>query len=463
MQSLINDQTEVYQSSLVPDELPYDFQQHSAAQEQIETAPPIMTPQTKLGLRMLGAALLAGLAGNQLLRTTPWGANVAIWTLLLVGLTWWLVRRTDPQLLGKASWLAVPALFFAGTFAWRDSGTLNALSLLALLLIATMIAMRARSGQLLLAGMTDYLQHLVVGLLMVWIGPCILLFGDIGWNEVPRDGWSRHALAVARGLALATPLLIVFGILLAAADAVFENILARTFNIDAVAVFTNVLMTGLFTWLTAGFLRYSFVKTEPTMPVAATANSFSLGIVEIATVLSLLNFLFGAFVAVQFRYFFGGKANIPNGRGFEYAEYARHGFFELVWVSILVLPLLLGLHWLLRKDNPKHEQVFRVLAGIKLVLLGVIMVSAMQRMRMYQRECGLTELRVYTMAFMGWLGVVFVWFAATVLRGQRQRFAFCNPLSFFQHVQLIQCDSLQHLDRVVRPFNLDVINFVITA
>ena len=124
------------------------------------------------------------------------------------------------------------------------------------------------------------------------------------------------------------------------ADAVFENIVARTFNINALSVFTHVLLTALFTWLTAGFLRWTFIKSDTTMQATARPGFLSLGIVETATVLSLLDLLFAAFVAVQFRYFFGGKANIPNGRGFEYAEYARHGFFELVWVSVLVLPAL---------------------------------------------------------------------------------------------------------------------------
>jgi hypothetical protein len=110
-----------------------------------------------------------------------------------------------------------------------------------------------------------------------------------------------------------------------------------------------------------------------------------------------------------------------------YAEYARRGFFELVWVAALVLPLLLASHWLLRKENPAHERIFRLLAGMQVVLLFVIMTSAIGRMRLYQREYGLTELRLYTTAFMGWLALVFVWFAATVLRGRRERFA-CGAL-----------------------------------
>jgi len=43
---------------------------------------------------------------------------------------------------------------------------------------------------------------------------------------------------------------------------------------------------------------------------------------------------------------------------------------------------------------------------------------------LYQNEYGLTELRLYTTAFMCWLALVFIWFIATVLRGRREQFAF---------------------------------------
>ena len=88
------------------------------------------------------------------------------------------------------------------------------------------------------------------------------------------------------------------------------------------------------------------------------------------------------------------------------------------------MPLLLGAHWLLNKEDARAQRIFRLLAGTQVLLLFVVMASAVQRMRLYQNEYGLTELRLYTTAFMGWLAVVFLWFAATVLRGYRERFAF---------------------------------------
>ena len=70
-------------------------------------------------------------------------------------------------------------------------------------------------------------------------------------------------------------------------------------------------------------------------------------------------------------------------------------------------------------------KLFKVFAGIQIGLLFVIMASAVQRLVLLTGNLGygLTTVRLYPMIFMIWLAVVFVWFAATVLRGARQHFA----------------------------------------
>ena len=94
-----------------------------------------------------------------------------------------------------------------------------------------------------------------------------------------------------------------------------------------------------------------------------------------------------------------------------------------------VLPLLLICHTLLDKSDPDHEFAFRLLAGVQVLLLFVIMLSAFQRMRLYQQEYGMTELRFYTVAFMGWLAAVFICFGLTVLRGRSEGFAFMSLIA----------------------------------
>jgi hypothetical protein len=149
-----------------------------------------------------------------------------------------------------------------------------------------------------------------------------------------------------------------------------------------------------------------------------------LGIVELSVVLGLLDLLFLAFVVVQFRYLFGGADLVQVSATLTYAEYARRGFFELVTVSALLLSVMLLLDWLARLDRPREVTVYRVLAGLLGVLLFVVIVSALQRMRLYTQEYGLTELRLYTTAFMLWIAAGGVWYVLTVLRDHRERFLF---------------------------------------
>jgi hypothetical protein len=436
-----------------------------------------MNERTKRGLEVLEAALLLGLLGDALLRAMPWGLNVTLWmSALALALVALLARGRRKALLEEGRWLVLPLIFFSAGFAWRDSLTLKTLDALALLITLSLIALRARGGRIRLGGMMEYALGACIAGFNAFFGAFPLVFRDIGWKEIPRAGWTRQAIAIVRGLLITVPLLLVFGALLMAADAVFEGLINTTFQLDFSTLFSHLMLLSFLSWVTAGFLRSALMGREvprkedgrldisklvrpltgtlpptltgaqPSGPEAATKTTveqsvsaaqstaiasvkknLSLGIVEIGIVLGTLNLLFFLFVAVQVRYFFGGAALVRVSAMMTYAEYARRGFFELVCVAALVLPLLLSAHWLLRKENPSHERIFRLLAGIQVALLFVIMTSAIARMRLYQSEYGLTELRLYTTAFMGWLALVFIWFAATVLRGQRERFA-CGAL-----------------------------------
>src|SRR3989475_12789327 len=52
------------------------------------------------------------------------------------------------------------------------------------------------------------------------------------------------------------------------------------------------------------------------------------------------------------------------------------------------------------------------------------MASALERMRLYVDQFGLSEVRLYATAFMVYVAGIVGWLGCTVLRGQRRRFAF---------------------------------------
>ncbi|MFN7944668.1 MAG: DUF4173 domain-containing protein [Blastocatellia bacterium] len=413
---------EPWRSSIVPDELPPDFQ---ARNESADTdTPPRISFQTKFALGVLLVAVMAGVSGDALLRAIPWGLNVPVWVALLMLSSGALMRWRASQAARGVMWLAAPMIFFAGAWAWRDSVVLNLLAMTGLLLTLLLVAFRLHAGRMLKAVAIEYLQTALLVFAWSALGLLRLIFGDIAWRELPREGWAGKTKAVLRGVLIALPLLFLFGSLLAMADAVFGQLVGRIFSFDSDRVTAHLACAGFLTWITAGILRWLLMDQNP-LPLSGRQRGFQgLGLIEIGTVLGSLNVLFLAFVLVQFRYLFGGRAHLADHAGLSYAEYARAGFFELVWVAALVLPLLLLAHWLLKKDQPRNELIFRSLAGVQIALVAVIMFSAVQRMRLYQQAFGLTELRFYTTAFMGWLALVLGWFGVTVLRGRRERFAF---------------------------------------
>src|SRR4029079_10154349 len=107
--------------------------------------------------------------------------------------------------------------------------------------------------------------------------------------------------------------------------------------------------------------------------------------------------------------------------GLTYAEYAHRGFFELVIAAVLLLPLLLVADWA-RRPGGRADAVYRVLAGVLVALLFVVMASALQRMRVYEQAYGLTELRLYVVAFLLGLSTVFALFLGTLVRARNDWF-----------------------------------------
>ena len=407
-----------------------------------------MNPATKLGLALLGAAAALGVLGDALLRATPWGLNVFLWIGPLVAAGALLARAHGLPLTGGGRWLIAPALFFAAALAWRDSPTLNWLNLSALLAALALVTLRARAGRVLVAGVLEHAQGFAVAAVGWMIGLFDLVTGDIRWKDMPRRTWSKQAGAAGRGLAIALPLLFVFGSLFAAADAVFEDFVVRLFDWDVDELVTRTVLISFWTILAGGFLRQTLMARQWTASRLDRPASISLGGVEIGVALGLLNALFLAFVVVQVRYLFGGAGVVESSIHLTYAEYARRGFFDLVAVAALVLPALLIVHWLLPEGDATAQRLFRVLAGALIALLFVVMLSAVQRMLLYQREFGLTELRVYTTAFMGWLAIVFLWFVASVLRGRRERFAFGALAAGF--AVILALHALNHDDLIAR-------------
>lgn len=358
-------------------------------------------------LGMLLTCLGFGILADGLFRSDLLGINVSLFvTALAIGLYLWSrqLKRDSLNHILLTAWV-----FLSWMFIFRASPFLQALNLavqmfLLALLVAHLSIQAFKQSQFAEIG----INLAVAGLSLVF-RPFIFLL------ELPKADWGRYKhqerttviIAVVRGLLITLPILMLFTLLLASADAIFEGLLKRVFNFDSGKIVEHGFFILMVSFLVLALLTQTLLGSEWKRFDVSPPSLLRLGRIETSFIFVSLIVLFSGFIVIQFGYLFGGEARVL-GTDITYAQYGRRGFFELVVVTVLLhLLLLLGL-WFITES--KAKKLYQLLATILVILLFGIIWSAQRRLGLYIDTYGLTELRYYSSAMIYWIGVVMVYF-----------------------------------------------------
>jgi hypothetical protein len=202
---------------------------------------------------------------------------------------------------------------------------------------------------------------------------------------------------------------------------VFADQARSLFEIDVFNTWVHLAWVLIGFWVAGSIFSAGLALESPPELDAELPDRRRLAPIELGIILGSVSLLFALFVLIQVRYLFGGEDAVQRSLDLTYAEYARRGFFELVIASLLLLPVLYGMEWSRRKEQTATV-VFGALAFVLVALLSVIIASAWQRLSIYVDAFGLTELRLYAVAALPWLGAALIWFLICVARGRREAF-----------------------------------------
>ncbi len=399
------------------------------------------------------------------------GVNFAIFaTLCLVGAFYLLL--SDGLRPNRYSLLLLPLFgFFAVITFLRAEPMTTFLAYTFTIFSMSVLAVTYLGGRWIQYAITDYLGKILnlVGSMvarpLIFIGEVRKVQTESGITPPKRNVWP-----ILRGVVIALPIVAIFASLLASADVVFSQKLAdfvELFNLEKLPeyIFRLIYILVIGYALAGAVLHASTQSTDeklvgddkPLIPPF-------LGFVESSIVLGSVVALFTVFVVIQFQYFFGGQTNIHID-GYTYSEYARKGFGELVAVAFFALLMLLTLSAVTKRETESQRRAFSGL-GVALVFLVLVMlVSAYQRLVLYEAAYGFSRLRTYTHVFLIWIGLLLVVTIVLEILRRERSFALAAVIASFgfaMSLPILNVDAFivrQNIQRELRAGkNADVVD-----
>ncbi len=394
-----------------------------AAPQALEDAlPPLPRREVQRARRTALAALGLGLLVELFFDGHTAGVSFPLTVGLGVGAMLALTGIEGRQKARPNLWLLAPIGFLAVMVGVRESAPLVSLNILTVLTLLLTLAYSFAEGRLSDFGL---LQHALVPLKAACSALVVHAPSTLS-SAVHAPGLKasigRLAKPVILGLFMAMPVVVIFTALLCSADPRFGALIVDALNLVAAG---PLLQGGMVTFgamvAIAGLLglsqRVVRARAEPTNGVSAPRAA-----IEGITFALTVDALFVAFALTQAVYLFHQDPSL-SGNGITYSSYARGGFFELLAVSMMTLALILALVSLVRPATPGQAKLFKSACSAMAALVGVLLVSAIKRMALYEEAYGYTALRVYSHVFMFALGAAMLWRAVTFW-WKPERFAF---------------------------------------
>lgn len=197
---------------------------------------------------------------------------------------------------------------------------------------------------------------------------------------------------VGKSLLIAIPIILIIILLLSSADSIFGSLfssvsefISRAFESETISdIITRFIFIIVWFVYIIGFL-ITFIKKDDTEKQEIVTKKINLSTLTANMILISLNIIYLIFSIIQFRYLFMNAGKTPD---FDYATYARTGFFQLMFVSFINLALL-------KTIKNTEGRLIKTLKILLVIFTMIIVISAMFRMYLYEQEYGYTYLRLF--------------------------------------------------------------------
>ncbi len=318
------------------------------------------------------------------------GISVPLFIILQFACWYWLAPQK------QALWLFVPIFilslnsFISGNPMWQVSNVFVIIILYSVMVLVMIGKFRIKE---------DSLRFIFDTIVNIFSPIKHVLLPFKWWSEVDQHT-TKVVKRVVKGMAVTLPCLIFLVIMLSSADAIFlrgtNNFFDQVLNLispESIFKVINGAVVGLYLFGLA-YIAYTAKVEEEETPAVKTPRG-DLAILN--TLLISVLAVYTLFVFIQFRYLFAG-ADLPYG--LSYSEYARKGFFELLFLSGLNIILILIAVNLTRLREGWWPKITRYLSHYLCLVTIILLASSWYRLWLYSADAGLTRLRLLVFGFL---------------------------------------------------------------
>lgn len=257
-----------------------------------------------------------------------------------------------------------------------------------------------------------------------------------------RDKKKSTFLYILIGVAIAVPFLILLIYILAQADMIFKYIVDKSIGSWRLSVNTIEFIVMIVAMIVIYYSMFCRITMQP--PKLACEEKKSVEPMIGITFCGLLTALYAVFSVIQILSPFLGKQMLPEG--YSYAEYARQGFFQLIFVAALNLLIVLICNRIFAKSH-----ILRTLLTVMCGCTYIMIASSAIRLLMYIQVYHLSYMRV--LALFALLNLVCL-FAGTIVYLYKHTFPLVNYM-------IVLCGgiyilfSFSHPDTWIMRYNLN--------
>ena len=394
------------------------------------------------------------------------GISVLLFSVPTVFLLIIMLKKQDKVKNKNALYLSIPILLLSSTYLFFNNEFFNVVNMIAIPLLLGSMIVWATVDTFKIRTLLGKSINLVIGSLEFIPNALKLIKEAFLLKNSTDEIKNKKIKQIGIGILCSLPLLLIILALLISADGIFANMFGGLYDkimyIFNTEFWLRVILVGIVT-IYLVCIVYNIAYKESTLNSAnSTQFSWNLKVdgTIVNTILTIINVVYLLFSSIQIlyvlRYLFVNPLSMVGD--FEFAEYARQGFFQLMFVSFINFVIIIVTNSNNKEKNieNKYTKIMNVLMAIFTIIIAV---SAFMRMNLYEREYGYTFLRLMVYVTLVTEIIMIIPTIVYIVKGKFNIFKtyFVIAITMYTIVNFVNIDAIIARKNVNRYINKDEI------